>query len=379
MTLRALASSVGFVSLALGLGGCAGALREDPGPLVGVPGGGVLETDIRAGYRAYGPTLERWGRWSADPLYAMRWCPRDVDPTTFVPYRSKGRWAPSEATRGGAWGAPPGAPYWLSDDAETWGDITMHHGWWVHLDEATASGVWCWVPGAAETAGRVVWRVADGFVGWAPEPPTYVDDDSLDYDNLRWAFELVGSLFEQALDDGLLTGDAADMAYRATYGGGHDPARPGAPRTIGPTSEQVADARRALAGYVAAHPVVSAPVATATQGQSTATPTVGSTSTARSSSQTAQTTEDALPPGMALYAQLMRDPLMGSGGFGLSPYLPVLGGMARAVPGVHASTVVPSSSPPTSSAPTSHSSSHGGSSHASSSGSSSSSGKSHGK
>ena len=79
------------------------------------------------------------------------------------------------------------------------GDVTMHHGWWVHLDEGAPQGSWCWIPGAAETAGRVVWRTADGYVGWAPEPPSAAVDEDADADDLAWTFSYVGALFEDTV------------------------------------------------------------------------------------------------------------------------------------------------------------------------------------
>ena len=62
-----------------------------------------------------------------------------------------------------------GEPFWMSDNAEPWGEVTMHHGWWVHLDQGSPAGSWCWIPGAQPSLARVVWRVADGYVAWVGE------------------------------------------------------------------------------------------------------------------------------------------------------------------------------------------------------------------
>jgi hypothetical protein len=407
------------VGLGLGVLGCAGALREKPGAELGVPR--ALEGDVSAGYHAYATTLQRWGRWSADPLYAVRWCPSGIDPSTFVPYRADGHWSPS-AGDAKAWGAPPGAPFWLSDDSETWGDITMHHGWWVHIEEGAPQGAWCWIPGAAETAGRVVWRSADGFVGWAPEPPTEEDADDAEVDDSAWSYELLGTLFDEVLDPALLVDDAAAVARAATRAARRDPANPARPRRFGPPSTQVATARKALSGYVLAHPeVASDGVGSNAKEGRAATPTTVAHATEPSSSFTSSSaissapssrvsttsgsvatsthasSEEALPPSMVLYDQILRDPFLGGmgagpagmgpgliGGIAPSPYLPFLSPAVRTAAGTGGSVGASASRSYGSSYATSHtgsssaghSSSHSSSTSSSSSGSS---GKSHGK
>jgi len=369
-----------------GGGGCAGALRADPGPELGVRKGSPLEADIGAGFRAYKTTLERWGRWSADPLYAVRWCPRGVDATTFVPYRSTGHWGAVE--EGAAKSAPPGAPYWVSDDSETWGDITMHHGWWVHLDESGPAGIWCWIPGAEATVARVVWRVGDGFVGWAPEPPSDGDGDPGDDETLAWTFVLVGQLLDAALDDHVLTGDASATAFHATEGGRRAAGLPWTPRRVGPSTEQIADSRKALSGYVLAHPTVTSAIEVSPAPKSVASASTPSgavassgTSTSSSSGLEGHVVVEALPPGMALYEQMMHDPLLNAGGLPGSPFLPFVGLSHRITGGAGAGYVATPGAKPavsTGSPPAAHASGHGSSGHASSSSSSSTSGK-HGR
>jgi hypothetical protein len=323
-----------------------------------------------------------------------------------MPYRSEGHWVASpggDASTGGApgnangWGARPGKPFWLSDDAETWGDITTHHGWWVHIDDAAPSGAWCWIPGAAATAARVVWRSADGFVGWAPEPPS-VDEDDADVDDGSWSYTFLATLLDDAID--LLTDDAASVARTATERARFDRAHPGSPRRTGPDAAQVASARKALAAYAVAHPAVGSDGAAS--GRVAASPTVG-TSTASasrnggaagSSSSPSEPTPsthttgaivvkaEALPPAMALYVQMLHDPVtgpIGGPGFGpgwgpgASPFLPMVG-LARSQ-GAHAGTyaAAPARSYGSSSSSSSQGSSHSSSSHSSSSSSSSSS------
>jgi hypothetical protein len=237
---------------ALTLAGCAHTYRQGAGVALAVPAGNPVEADIEAGYRAYGETLERWGRWSADPLYSVHWCPGGVDATAFVPYRSEGHWGPAP-------GATPesASPYWVSDDSEasTWGDITMHHGWWIELDQSSASAMWCWVPGVEETSARVTWRVADGFVAWAPVPPLY--DDSDEAVALPWAYELLGTLFDPDLARALLVDNPAAMAARAITAAEHAGWTSFFTRTSsktkGPVASDVAAARHALSSGMTAH------------------------------------------------------------------------------------------------------------------------------
>ena len=224
----------------------------DPKP---VPPGSPLERDIASGHRQYETALASFGKWSSDPLYGVKWCPTMVDASTWVPYRSKGHWAAAEP--------PPGSPYWVSDDDEgAWGIITTHHGWWVYEEPPGSTSRWCWVPGAESTPARVVWRTGDGYVAWAPEPPpTDPDCDAADNDDLEWVFELIGTLLDDALDWGVLTGGAAHTASVATRrsregrGVGHGN---GSSR-VGPPRKAVAEARSALSSYVAAHPGAAKP------------------------------------------------------------------------------------------------------------------------
>jgi hypothetical protein len=255
----------------------------DPKP---VPPGSPLERDIASGHRQYETALASFGKWSSDPLYGVKWCPTMVDASTWVPYRSKGHWAAAEP--------PPGSPYWVSDDDEgAWGIITTHHGWWVYEEPPGSTSRWCWVPGAESTPARVVWRTGDGYVAWAPEPPpTDPDCDAADNDDLEWVFELIGTLLDDALDRGVLTGGAAHTASVATRrsregrGVGHGN---GSSR-VGPPRKAVAEARSALSSYVAAHPGAAKP----------------SSSEARSHGG-APTDTTVLPPSMAIYGQMTSD------------------------------------------------------------------------
>jgi hypothetical protein len=57
---------------------------------------------------------------------------------------------------------------WTWVDDAPWGWAPFHYGRWT-LD---ASFGWVWVPGDVWGPAWVAWREGDGFVGWAPLPPS---------------------------------------------------------------------------------------------------------------------------------------------------------------------------------------------------------------
>jgi hypothetical protein len=214
------------------------------------PPGVRVRPQVAAGYAAYEAQLSAWGTWSPDRTYGVRWCPSQEatggPDVHFQPYLSRGHWDVGD-------GAEGGRPVWRSEDLDTWGEITTHHGWWVRPDGHPST--WCWIPGAAETDGHVAWREGDGFVGWAPEPPdaeAAVDD--ADYDDMfDWVYTLLGTLTSDHTDQNTLTGAARDRAQAATA-----PARKanGAVQRqlVGPSGNSIAAAHQALGQYAAQHP-----------------------------------------------------------------------------------------------------------------------------
>jgi hypothetical protein len=379
-----------FVAVAAFLPACGGIFHRGPGSELAVPQGSALDHDIAAGYDKYARVLEPWGRWSPDPLYAMRWCPGEVEATQFVPYRSQGHWAPA-ASAGSSNGTEGTSPYWVNADATVWREVTMHHGWWVHLDGGAPASQWCWIPGAQPTAARVVWRAQDGYVGWAPEPPSTEGDEEVDVDNLDWTFSLLGTLFSDVVD--ILSSDGAAVADSATWPTRHDPARPGQPRRSGPSAQQVQTARTALSQYAAAHPTVTASASPfpslalssggaahgaipETVASSEASPSAATKHSSWSTSVSSASSTEGLPPAMVLYEQLSRDPVLAEGGLagGFLPVSPGIVYSSRGSPLALASSAshgVAAGSSGGSSSSSSHgkssSSSHGGSSSSSSS------------
>ena len=179
------------------------------------PAGVLVDWDVARGYFSYRDALARWGTWVGDDVYGVRWCPSaDVADAAFRPYASRGHWAASSEPR---YGAPPETPYWASEDG-AWGEITMHHGWWIVVDRPPEGHtVWCWVPGVQETPASVVWRSGGEFVGWAPESPFWVDDgDDNESAGFEWNYELLGTLLDDAIEDLLLRGDDEAVAADAT-------------------------------------------------------------------------------------------------------------------------------------------------------------------
>jgi hypothetical protein len=187
------------------LSGCGESFAE--GPRGGFTPGLYDVADVRAGYAKYAEVLAGDGVWRADLLYGRRWCPRAATQEPFVPYRSGGHWGPSKDDAQ--------VPAWVLDSAAPWVAITMRHGWWRAPEPGEAGGTgeagsWCWVPGAEEAEGRLLWRAVDGLVGWAPEP-VLGNFTSADADALPWTYAPAARLFEAQLDRVVLRTDEAEL------------------------------------------------------------------------------------------------------------------------------------------------------------------------
>jgi hypothetical protein len=295
-----------------------------------------LRPDVVQGYERYHAALDGWGAWGPDADYGVHWCPKqDAIGGSFQPYVSRGHWGVSEAAIGSA---PLGSPAWMSDDQDTWGEITTRHGWWVRVEPRSQPRRWCWVPGMEETPGRVVWRSGDGFVGWAPEAPDWLAFDDVDYEDGDWSFAFLGSLLEKALDQHVLKDEARETAREATSPGGES-GRAERRQRVGPPAAKVSAAHKLLRDYADAHPGAMATASHAHAGGKAASVSSSSSSGSSSSSSSnsapkspavsVKTAEPPLPMGMAYYDVMMMDPMMGP--VGLAPRLP------RAEPGAASS------------------------------------------
>jgi hypothetical protein len=116
-------------------------------PVLAGSGGGDLEFDD------FEEPLEDYGVWVEVDGYGTCWYPDDVD-DDWRPY-CHGHWVWTDDC---GW-------YWVSD--YEWGWACEHYGRWTHVH-----GRWHWVPGYEWSGAWVVWRDGDGYVGWAPLPPS---------------------------------------------------------------------------------------------------------------------------------------------------------------------------------------------------------------
>ncbi len=96
--------------------------------------------------------LSPYGRW-VNCSYGYAWVPTAA--TTWQPY-ADGEWIWTEY----GW-------TWVSYDP--WPDDPFHYGSWFW----DAEWGWAWAPGFVWSPAWVTWCYGDGFVGWAPLPPTF--------------------------------------------------------------------------------------------------------------------------------------------------------------------------------------------------------------
>lgn len=118
-----------------------------------------IEDDDPSAVVVFRDELSPYGSWMDHPDYGTLWVPSSrVVGSDFAPYVSNGRW---ELTSDGDW-------LWVSD--YDWGHIPFHYGRWVWVSDVG----WSWIPGRVYAPAWVVWRTgADGYIGWAPAPPSY--------------------------------------------------------------------------------------------------------------------------------------------------------------------------------------------------------------
>ncbi|HUJ11429.1 MAG TPA: DUF6600 domain-containing protein [Verrucomicrobiae bacterium] len=96
--------------------------------------------------------LSPYGSWVDVPGYGQCWQPSDLPPG-WRPYYDSGHWVYTDA-----------GMYWQSD--YPWGAIPFHYGRWAWV----GGYGWIWVPGYEYAPAWVIWRHADGYLGWAPLP-----------------------------------------------------------------------------------------------------------------------------------------------------------------------------------------------------------------
>jgi hypothetical protein len=118
------------------------------------------EMHSQANFDYFHQHLALYGNWIQVAGYGWCWIPSVAahDPD-WRPYADQGQWVSTDS-----------GLFWRSD--YSWGDIVFHYGRWSY-----GRGLgWLWIPGYDWSPAWVCWRHANaqGFVGWAPLPPTAV-------------------------------------------------------------------------------------------------------------------------------------------------------------------------------------------------------------
>ncbi|MGE3275588.1 MAG: DUF6600 domain-containing protein [Vicinamibacterales bacterium] len=102
---------------------------------------------LPAELRAYGPTLDRYGRWGYLEPYGYVWYP--AVGTAWRPYYDGG-W---RLTRYG----------WTWYGSDPWSWPTHHYGRWGY-----SGASWYWIPARGWSAAWVSWGFSSGYVSWCP-------------------------------------------------------------------------------------------------------------------------------------------------------------------------------------------------------------------
>jgi hypothetical protein len=107
-------------------------------------------------YQSFYNELSPYGQWVSTPEYGNVWVP--AAGAQFQPYGSCGHWVLTDF----GW-------TWVSD--YNWGWAPFHYGRW----EFDGLMGWYWIPGYEWSPAWVNWRSCNGYYGWAPLGPTYVN------------------------------------------------------------------------------------------------------------------------------------------------------------------------------------------------------------
>ncbi len=113
--------------------------------------------------------LEPYGRWAWTSDWGWVWLP-PARPEGWRPY-SRGHWVETDAG-------------WAFVGDERWASIVYHYGRWTWL----SSVGWAWLPGRVWAPAWVEWRVADGYIGWAPLPPRPIVGAAVSAGVIAWSF-----------------------------------------------------------------------------------------------------------------------------------------------------------------------------------------------
>ncbi len=111
---------------------------------------------VTVSYQTFYNELSPYGQWISTPEYGYVWIPSAG--TNFQPYGTNGHWVLTDI----GW-------TWVSD--YNWGWCAFHYGRWA-FDGAFG---WYWIPGYEWAPAWVNWRRCDGYYGWCPLGPNYVE------------------------------------------------------------------------------------------------------------------------------------------------------------------------------------------------------------
>lgn len=98
--------------------------------------------------------LANYGVWRSNDQWGWYWQPTGVGPG-WRPY-SYGKWVVSEGF----------GLYWQSNEPYGW--AVYHYGRWMWIDNTG----WVWIPDKQWGPGFVNWAYGEGYVAWAPMPPS---------------------------------------------------------------------------------------------------------------------------------------------------------------------------------------------------------------
>lgn len=109
-------------------------------------------------------TLSSYGYWIKTDEYGIVWRPFvAVRESSWHPYCHNGRWIPTNH-----------GLFWHS--YYPWGWVAFHYGrWFLHQRLG-----WVWIPDKYWGPAWVVWRSSQDYCGWAPLPPCYDSNTSIE-------------------------------------------------------------------------------------------------------------------------------------------------------------------------------------------------------
>jgi hypothetical protein len=132
--------------------GCAS--QQDAPPVALGAAAGPLDLGGALNVNVFYNDLAPYGEWFSETPYGWVWRPVGMAPG-WRPY-TLGHWVYSDDH---GW-------TWVSD--LDWGWACFHYGrWWLDDDLG-----WVWVPGRVWAPAWCAWRFGDGWIGWAPLPPS---------------------------------------------------------------------------------------------------------------------------------------------------------------------------------------------------------------